>query len=457
MVSKYETYLQTQRDTHLEQLIEFLKFPSISSLSEHNEDVRQAAEWLKDELLRIGMEHVQIMETKGHPVVYGDWLHAENKPTVLIYGHYDVQPVDPIELWENPPFEPVIRNEKIFARGASDDKGQVFMHIKVLEAFLKTDGTLPVNVKVIFEGEEEIGSPHLPEFIHEHQDLLKSDLLVVSDTAMIDKGKPAICYGLRGLAGLQIDIQGPKSDLHSGAYGGGVQNPAHALVQLLATFHDETGKITVDGFYDKVRPLTDEDRKAYASLHTNEETIREELGVPELFGEEGYTFDERTSARPTLEINGMYSGFQGEGIKTVLPATASAKITCRLVPDQDPEEILELLEKHIEKHQPKGVTVTVTRFDKGHPFLTPLDHPAIQIAGKAYEKVYGVPAVYTRSGGSIPIVADFQQLLNVPVVLMGFALPGENVHAPNEHFHLENFDKGMLTLCHYWLDLASQL
>lgn len=457
MVTTYETYLQEHRKTHLEQLIEFLQIPSISSLSEHREDVRKAAEWLKDELVRIGMEHVQVIETKGHPVVYGDWLHAENKPTVLIYGHYDVQPVDPLELWDNPPFEPVIRGEKIYARGASDDKGQVFMHIKVLEAFLKTDGKLPVNVKVIFEGEEEIGSPNLPDFIYEHSDLLKADLLLVSDTAMLDKGKPAICYGLRGIVSLQIDVQGPKSDLHSGAYGGGVQNPAHALVQLLATFHDENGKITVEGFYDKVRPLTEEEREAYKALNTDEEAIREELGVPELFGEEGYSFDERTSARPTLEINGIYSGFQDEGIKTVLPSTATAKISCRLVPDQDPEEILDLLEKHIEKHKPRGVTVKVTRFDKGHPFLTPIDHPALQIAGEAYEKVYKQPAVYMRTGGSIPIIADFQQLLNVPVVLMGFALPSENIHAPNEHFHLENFDKGMLTLCHYLLDLGKKL
>lgn len=457
MVQAYKAYLQENRDLHLQQLSEFLKIPSVSSLSEHKEDVRRAAEWLKDELESIGLEHVQVMETNGHPVVYGDWLHAEGKPTVLIYGHYDVQPVDPLELWETPPFEPVIRDEKIYARGASDDKGQVFMHIKVLEAFLKTDGKLPLNIKVIFEGEEEIGSPHLPAFVEEHQDLLRADLLVISDTALLDKGKPTICYGLRGLAGLQIDVKGPNSDLHSGAYGGGVQNPAHALVQLLASFHDETGKVAVEGFYDRVLPLTDEERKAFRALNTDEEKIREELGVPELFGEEGYSFNERTWARPTLEINGMYSGFQGEGIKTVLPSVASAKITCRLVPDQDPEEILQLIERHIEKHQPKGVTVTVTRFDQGHPFITPLEHPVIQAAGRAYEKVYGVPTAYTRSGGSIPIVADFQNILKLPVVLMGFALPGENVHAPNEHFHLENFDKGMETLCHYWKDIAQTL
>ncbi|MCU9614677.1 dipeptidase [Caldibacillus lycopersici] len=457
MGQAFQDYLQKNRENHLQQLVELLQIPSISALSEHKDDVRHAASWLANELQRIGIENVAVMETKGHPVVYGDWLHAEGKPTVLVYGHYDVQPVDPLNLWDTPPFEPTIKDEKIYARGSSDDKGQVFMHIKAIEALFQTNGSLPVNVKFIFEGEEEVGSPNLPLFIEENHDLLKADLLVISDTGMMDKGKPTICYGLRGLTGLQIDIQGANSDLHSGAYGGGVQNPAHALIEVLASFHDKHGKILVDGFYENVRAITDEEKKAFADLHTDEEAIRKELGVPELFGEEGFTFNERTWVRPTLEINGVYSGFQGEGIKTVLPNKATAKITCRLVPDQDPEEIYEKLVKHIENNKPKGVNVTITPFDKGAPFITPLDHPAIQVAGKAYEKVYGVPVSYTRSGGSIPIVATFHELLNTPVVLMGFALPNENVHAPNEHFHLENFDKGMLTLCHYWLDLANSL
>lgn len=453
----FQNYLQKTRSTHLNQLTDFLKIPSISALSEHKADVKNAADWLASEMKNIGLENVQVMETKGHPVVYSEWLHAEGKPTILIYGHYDVQPVDPLHLWETPPFEPTIRDEKIYARGASDDKGQVFMHLKSLEALFQTEGSLPVNVKLIIEGEEEIGSPNLPLFIEDHKELLSADILVISDTGMLAKGKPTICYGLRGLAGIQIDVKGAKSDLHSGSYGGGVQNSAHALVELLASFHDKNGKILVEGFYDKVLPLSEKEKAEFNSLNTNEDEIREELGVAELFGEEGYSFNERTWVRPTLEINGMYSGFQGEGIKTVIPSEATAKITCRLVPNQDPDEIVELLTKHVETHQPKGVSVTVTPFDKGAPFITPLDHPAIQAAGQAYEKVYGVPTSYTRSGGSIPIVADFNQILGLPVVLMGFGLSSENFHAPNEHFHLENFDKGMVTLCHYWHEIAETL
>ena len=457
MTQSIETYLKENRNRHLEQLFDFLKIESISALSEKKDEVRKAADWLSDELTNIGFENVQVMETDGHPVVYGDWLHAEGKPTALIYGHYDVQPVDPLELWGNNPFHPEIRDDKIFARGASDDKGPVFMHLKTLEAILKTEGTLPLNIKVIFEGEEEIGSPNLPRFLEKNKDLLKADVLVISDTPMIDKGKPAICYSLRGLTGLQIDIKGAKTDLHSGQYGGGVQNAAHALIELLGSFRDKNGKILVEGFYDKVLPLSDEERKAFQEINTDEEAVRKELEVPELFGEEGYTFQERVWARPTLEINGMYSGFTGEGIKTVIPSEASAKITCRLVPNQDPGEIAQLLEKHIEKHKPKGVTVNITRFDQGAPFITPLDHPAIQAAKRAYEKVYGGQTAFIRGGGSIPIVADFNTILDLPVVLMGFSLPNENFHAPNEHFHLENFDKGMVTLTYYWYELAKSI
>ncbi|WP_033828957.1 dipeptidase [Bacillus andreraoultii] len=457
MTVSFQQFLQAHRQEHLDQLKEFLKIPSISALSENKNDIVNAAEWLRKELSSIGLEHVEVMDTKGHPVVYGDWLHAKGKPTVLIYGHYDVQPVDPLNLWETPPFEPDVRDEKIYARGASDDKGQVFMHIKALEAIFQTEGKLPLNVKVIFEGEEEIGSPHLPLFLEEHKEMLQADVLVISDTDMLDKGKPSICYGLRGLTGLQIDIKGANTDLHSGSFGGGVQNPAHALVEILASFHDKEGRILVEGFYDKVAEISEEEKKAIHEVASDEEKIRQELEVPELFGEPGYNFYERTSYRPTLEINGIYSGFQGEGIKTVLPNEATAKITCRLVPDQNPTEIYDLLVKHIEKNKPKGVTVKITPFDQGSPFITPFDHPAIQSAGRACKKVYGTKVAYTRSGGSIPIVADFNQTLNIPVVLLGFALASENFHAPNEHFHLENFYKGMEALCNYWYDLAQSL
>jgi acetylornithine deacetylase/succinyl-diaminopimelate desuccinylase-like protein len=451
-MSTYEqidAYFAENREKHLNELNEFLRIPSISSLSEHKEDMQTAAKWLADKLTALHIENVSVDQTAGHPVVYGEWLHAEGKPTILFYGHYDVQPVDPLHLWETAPFEPTIRDNKLFARGSSDDKGQVFMHLKTIEALFDTTGTLPVNVKFIIEGEEEIGSPNLPKYVEENKEKLAADLIVISDTGLYEKGKPAVCYGLRGLTGVQIDIRGAKGDLHSGLYGGGVQNAIHALTEILASFRDEHGTIQVEGFYDKVRPLSEEERQAYRDLNHDEEALKEEVGVKELFGEAGYSFLEQTWARPTLEVNGVFGGFSGEGIKTVLPAEAGAKITCRLVPDQDPEEIVALLRAHIEKHKPTGVEVTVSEFDKGKPYITPFDHPVIQAAGRSYEKVYKVPTAYTRGGGSIPIVAAFDEILELPVVLMGFGLASENFHAPNEHFHLENFDNGLRVLADY--------
>lgn len=457
MAEAWLDYLQKQRHQHLDELKEFLAIPSISSLSEHQQDVRRAAQWTARALEKAGLENVEVMETGGHPVVYGDWLKAEDQPTVLIYGHYDVQPVDPLEQWVSPPFQAEIRNHKIFARGATDDKGQTFMHIKIVEALLHTNGTLPLNVKFCIEGEEEIGSPNLDDFVERHKKKLAADVLLVSDTPMLEKGKPAVCYGLRGLAGLQIDVKGTKGDLHSGLYGGAVQNPIHALSSILASMHDEDGRVSVAGFYDDVRPLTEAERKEFDSLSFDEEQLKQELGVDELFGEKGFSTLERTWARPTLEINGVYGGFQGEGIKTVIPAEAHAKISCRLVPDQDPEQILKLLHEHIQKHTPPGVTVTTVPFDKGQPFLTPFDHPAIQAAGRALKAAYGTEPAFTRMGGSIPIVETFHRLLNVPAVLLGFGLPNENFHAPNEHFHLENFDKGLETLGYYLFELEKSL
>ncbi|MGE8207365.1 dipeptidase [Heyndrickxia sp. NPDC080065] len=453
MAKTFEQYLKENRDQHLKELANLLSIPSISALSEHKEDTQAAANWLADALKNIGMENVEIFPTKGHPVVYADWLKAEGKPTVLIYGHYDVQPVDPIELWESPPFEPSIRDGKIYARGSSDDKGQTFMHIKALEALLQTTSTLPLNFKFCIEGEEEIGSPNLEAFVEEKKDLLAADVIVISDTTMIDQGKPTICYGVRGLCGIQIDVKGASSDLHSGLYGGGVQNSIHALVEIVNSFHNESGEITVEGFYDQVIPLKDEEREAFIKLGIDEEKVRQELGVNHLYGEQGYTYFERITVRPTLEVNGIYGGFQGEGLKTVIPSEAHAKITCRLVPDQDPEEIVELLKRHIEKNIPKGVEVNISVFDKGAPYVTPIDHPVIKAAARAYEAVYNVPVSYTRMGGSLPIISNLDQTLKAPIVLMGFGLPTENFHAPNEHFHLENFDKGLLTLCHYWYEL----
>ncbi len=452
-LQQLDQYFTEHRSTHLEQLNEFLRIPSISALSEHKSDMEKAAKWLVQSFDDAGLENVSVDETDGHPVVYADWLHAEGKPTILVYGHYDVQPVDPLNLWDSPPFEPEIRDNKLFARGASDDKGQVFMHIKAVEALMKQTGSLPVNVKFLIEGEEEVGSPNLEKYIQENKEKLAADLIVISDTGMQGPGQPAVCYGLRGLCGVQIDVQGAKGDLHSGLYGGGVQNPLHAIVELLASFRDQEGTIAVDGFYDNVRTLSEEERAAYQALGFDEEALKDEIEVPALFGEKGFSYLEQTWARPTLEINGLFGGFSGEGIKTVLPAEAGAKITCRLVPDQDPEEIVEKLKAHIDKHKPTGVTVTVTEFDKGKPYITPFDHPAIQAAGRSYEKVYHVPTAYTRGGGSIPIVAAFDEILDLPVVLMGFGLSTENFHAPNEHFHLENFDQGLRVIGDYYYEI----
>ena len=453
-LQQLDAYFAEHREAHLEELKEFLRIPSISSLSEHKEDIQHAAKWLAGTFEKLNLENISIMETEGHPVVYADWLHAEGKPTILFYGHYDVQPVDPLHLWESEPFNPSIRDNKLFARGASDDKGQVFMHLKMIEALFATTGTLPVNVKFIYEGEEEIGSPHLPAFVEQHKEKLAADLILISDTGLYGPGKPAVCYGLRGLTGIQIDIRGAKGDLHSGLYGGGVQNAIHALAEILASFRDEHGTIQVEGFYDNVLPLSGEEREAYRALGFDEEAVKQEVGAQELVGEPGFSYLERTWARPTLEVNGVFGGFSGEGIKTVLPAEAGAKITCRLVPNQEPDEIVALLKAHVEKHKPAGVEIKISEFDKGRPFLTPFDHPFIQAAGRSYENVYNVPTAYTRGGGSIPIVAAFDEILELPVVLMGFGLSSENFHAPNEHFHLENFDKGLRVLSDYLYEVA---
>ena len=454
-LAKLDAYFAQHRDTHLKELNDFLRIPSISSLSEHKQDMQVAASWLAAAMKRINLENISIDETGGHPVVYADWLHAPGKPTILFYGHYDVQPVDPLNLWETPPFEPTVRDNKLFARGSSDDKGQVFMHLKAIEALFALEGTLPVNVKFIIEGEEEIGSPNLPPYVEKNKEKLAADLILISDTSLYAPGKPAVCYGLRGLTGLQIDVRGAKGDLHSGLYGGGVQNAIHALAQILASFRDEHGTIQVEGFYDNVRPLSEEERQAYRDLNFDEEALKEEVGVKQLFGEKGYSYLEQTWARPTLEVNGVFGGFSGEGIKTVLPAEAGAKITCRLVPDQDPDEIVALLKAHVEKHKPAGVDITISEFDKGAPYITPFDHPVIQAAGRSYEHVYEVPTAFIRGGGSIPIVAAFDQILALPVVLMGFGLTSENFHAPNEHFHLENFDKGLRVLGDYLYEVAT--
>jgi acetylornithine deacetylase/succinyl-diaminopimelate desuccinylase-like protein len=368
-----------------------------------------------------------------------------------VYGHYDVQPANPLELWETPPFEPTIKDNKLYARGATDDKGQLFLYVKLVEAWLRTTGTMPVNVKFCIEGEEELNCLHTPAFIEAHQELLAADMVVLSDTQMIEKGKPAIVHGLRGGIGVEVEVQAANKDLHSGIYGGGVPNALHALTKLLHSFHKEDGTVAVEGFYDTVRTLTDAERESLARQGTDEAKIREEFGLSELFGEPGYSFIERTTARPTLEVVSVSGGV----MKPIVPSKAVARIISRLVADQKPEEVMDVLESHILKHTPPYVQSTMKRLNRGNPYLTPVDHPVMQAASQAYEAVYGMAPVFTRAGGSIAVVEVFSRLLDAPVVMMGFGLPEENMHAPNEYFDLDNFDMGLRTLALYWEKLGS--
>jgi acetylornithine deacetylase/succinyl-diaminopimelate desuccinylase-like protein len=385
-----------------------------------------------------------LIETPGNPIVYGEWLHAPDAPTMLFYGHYDVQPVDPVDLWESPPFEATVRDGEIYARGAADDKGQVFMHCKAIEAHLKQNGRLPINIKVVIEGEEEVGSRNLDQFVRANKAQLKADVVVISDSAMFDRGVPSICYSLRGLVYCQIDLRGTKSDLHSGVFGGAVVNPNMALAQILAQMKDRGGRIKVPTFYADVRPLSDAEREAWKKLPFNEKKYRKDLGAPKLFGESGYTTLERVWARPTLEVNGMLGGFTGEGAKTVIPAVSMAKVSMRLVPDQDPDKIAKAFEDYVRKVAPKSVEVTVTRLHGAKPWLTEYNSPYVQAAGRAIEKGFGRPPVFCREGGSIPVVSTFQAELNLPSVLFGVGLPDENAHAPNEKLDLDNFHNGVV-------------
>src|SRR5437867_2334531 len=448
-------FINTNRDRYVDELKQYLAIPSISALPEHAPDVKRAAEWSADEMRRIGMQNVKLIETPGFPVVYGDWLGAEGAPTILFYGHYDVQPVDPVNLWESPPFEATVRDGEIYARGSADDKGQVFMHFKAIEAHLKQNGRLPVNIKIILEGEEEVGSANLDNFVKGHKDDLKADVVVISDSPMFDRGVPSICYGLRGLAYYQIDLRGTKSDLHSGSFGGAVANPAFVLTQVLAQMKNRSGKIKISGFYDDVRPLSDAERAEWKKLPFSDTRYKKELGAPRLFGESGYSTLERVWARPTFEVNGLLSGFTGEGAKTVLPATAMAKVSMRLVPDQDPQKIGDLFEVHIKKIAPKTVDVKITRMHGGKPWMTEFDNKYVRAAGRAIELGFGKSPVFNREGGSIPVVSTFQQELGVPSVLFGVGLPDENAHAPNEKLDLGNFHNGIIASAYLYQEIAS--
>jgi len=454
-MNKLVDFINSNNARFIEELKEFLRIPSISNDPERKPDMETCSKWLADHIKSIGIDKVEIYNTPGHPIVYAEYLKAgKDKPTVLLYGHYDVQPVDPLELWTNPPFEPVINDGKIYARGTTDDKGQLFIHLKSIEAYFKNQNSLPVNIKILYEGEEEIGSPNLTKFLQDNKELLKCNLVVISDTSMYAKGLPSICYGLRGLAYMQIDLVGPNRDLHSGSYGGGVENPINALANLITKLKDEKGKILIDGFYDDVIPLSAKEREEFKRLPFNEDSFKNDLEVTDLFGEDGYTTTERISARPTLDCNGIWGGFQGEGAKTVLPSKAGAKISMRLVPNQNPKKIAELFEAYISKIAPKSVKVKVTDLHGGKPSVTPIDTPAIKAAVESLKKGYGVEPVFMKEGGSIPIVNSFKEILGADTVLLGFGLPDENAHSPNEHLDLDNFHKGILSITHYFNELS---
>ena len=438
-------FINVNRERYLDELKAFLAIPSISALPQHAGDVKRCADWCADEMRRIGLQNVQLVDTPGNPVVYGDWLGAPDAPTLLFYGHYDVQPVDPLELWESPPFEATVRDGEIYARGSADDKGQVFMHFKAVEAHLKQNGKLPLNIKMILEGEEEVGSVNLDNFIRDHKSELGADVVVISDSPMFARGVPSICYGLRGLVYFQIDLRGSSTDLHSGSFGGAVVNPAFALSQILAQMKDRSGRIKIPGFYDDVVALQDEERQAWASLPFNEKSYRKDFGIPKVFGETGYSTLERTWARPTFEVNGLLSGFTGEGAKTVLPAVAMAKVSMRLVPNQTPDKIAELFEAHLRDVAPKTVELKITRMHGGKPWMTSYDNPFVQAAGRAIERGFGRKPVFTREGGSIPVVSTFQEELGLPSVLFGVGLPDENAHAPNEKLDVANFHGGVIS------------
>jgi len=451
----YLNYIDQNIDRFQNELFELLRIPSVSAVSSHKGDVRRASEFLEKQFVTIGLENVQAYPTNGNPIVYGEYLHAgPEKPTVLIYGHYDVQPPEPLELWETPPFEPTVRGEDVYARGASDDKGQSYTHVKAIEAWLKSGDEIPVNIKILIEGEEEIGSPNLIPFLKDHKEMLHCDMVLISDTSMFDKDMPSITYGLRGLAYMQIFVKGTNRDLHSGAYGGAVQNPANVLCHIIAKLKDEDGVVQIPGFYDDIPKMTDDERDAMANLPFNEEEFKSALGITEVFGEKGYSTIERKSARPTLDVNGIWGGYQGEGAKTVLPAKAGAKVSMRLVPNQDPKKIAKLFKDYVLSIAPKGVKVEVEDHHGGYPAMTDLGFYGLQAGAQAFKDVYGKEPLFTREGGSIPIVSDFTKILGVNSILMGFGLNSDAIHAPNEKFSLKDFKRGIKTSARFFEVLA---
>jgi acetylornithine deacetylase/succinyl-diaminopimelate desuccinylase-like protein len=447
-MADWQDYLDEHRDRFLSELVELLSIPSISSLPAHEGDVRRAAAWVRDRCLSAGMQRAEVMETGSHPIVYAEWLGAPGRPTVLVYGHFDVQPVDPIDEWETPPFSPSFRRDRVYARGASDDKGNMLVPVLAAEALLQTEGRLPINVKLFFEGQEEIGSPALPGFLAAHRDLLACDMVISADHGQYSPTEGALELSLRGLCGIQLDVYGADTDLHSGIYGGNVSNPLHALASLVASLHTPEGRVAVEGFYDDVVDLTPEEREQIARVPFDVEVWKRDIGVTELHGEPGYTPNERAWRRPTLEVNGLYGGFQGEGTKTVIPREAHAKITCRLVPDQDPDRIAALVCRHLTSRPIPGIRVVAEQLPgNARPYRVPADHPGNRAARDVLTELYGKPPYEIGVGGSVPVCELFQQHLGVFTVGFGFALDDERFHAPNEFYRLESFFRGQRGYC----------
>jgi acetylornithine deacetylase/succinyl-diaminopimelate desuccinylase-like protein len=453
-MEKVLAYIEANRQQFLDETIELLKIPSISADSTKNGETRKAAEWIAAKLNTIGIDNVQLIETGGHPVVYGDWLHAEGKPTILVYGHYDVQPVDPVNLWHSPPFEPVIKDGFLYGRGTSDDKGQLMTHVFALEALMKETGELPVNVKFFIEGEEEAGSEHTAPFVRANRELLSCDAVVISDTAWHSAHMPTIVYALRGLCYMEFIVKGPNRDLHSGMYGGMIQNPLNAVGQIIAGLQDENGVIRIPGFYDDVVPLSQEERDEFAAIGDPDEDLKSDLKIPAVWGEKGYTSLERNWARPTLDVNGIFGGFDGEGAKTVIAAHGGFKVSSRLVANQNPEKVAKLMADYVESICPPGVTVEAIYHHGGEPVLVETDNFFMERTVVAFEKVFGKKPGLVREGASIPITATFVQELKAPPVLVGYGLPDDNIHSPNERLRLDNFYKGILCNAHMYVEFA---
>ena len=455
-----QEYISNNKKRFLDELFSLLRIPSVSADMKFKEDVLSAAKFLEQNLIEIGAENVKIYPTEGHPIVYADKIISKDLPTILVYGHYDVQPADPYELWDTDPFSPIVKpttihpDGAVFARGACDDKGQMFMHLKAFEAMNKTN-TLHCNVKFMLEGEEEVGSANLENFVRNNTQLLKSDVVLVSDTGIINNDTPSICVGLRGLSYVEVEVTGPNRDLHSGLYGGGVANPINILSSMISSLHDENGKINIPGFYDDVIEVSDNDRKEMAKAPFDINYYKHDLEIDDIHGEEGYSTNERTSIRPSLDINGIWGGYQGEGAKTVIPSWAKAKISMRLVPHQEPGKITELFQKHFEAIAPKSVKVEVTPHHGGLPYVSPTDDPGYRAASKAMEDSFGKTPVPVRSGGSIPIVALFEKELGLKSILMGFGLDSDAIHSPNEHYGLFNYYKGIETIPHFFKHFAA--